>query len=206
MNRRHLLLLSVMAPALSRASDTVALIEGGSVFLVDASGRRTRFQHEGTATQAVVSRGGEAIAILSVGEDGRRALRVEQLGGQKERRGYTIAEPVSVQDYQLKIKSVAWSPSRGRLYLLLDFTSTSDFLAYLDLADGAVRAASDVVLFSFVSAGEYAGKIIALKRKQTLTRPWDWYWLLDEDGREIGPIGSQEDLAEFRDRFEPHGR
>ena len=89
---------------------------------------------------------------------------------------------------------------------MLDFTSTSNFLAYLDLADGTVRAASDVVLFSFVSAGEYAGKIIALKRKQTLTRPWDWYWLLDEDGREIGPIGSQEDVAEFRDRFEPHNR
>jgi hypothetical protein len=51
-----------------------------------------------------------------------------------------------------------------------------------------------------ISRGEHKGRLIAEQHKYFLGGgTYDWFWVLEPDGREAGPIG--EDVSSFRELY-----
>jgi hypothetical protein len=115
---------------------------------------------------------------------------------------FAIRGKVAVEMYHLPIDgSLAWSTTGESLYFLLDFAATTAYLARLEMSSQRVKPMCSAITYVVVRSGQYQGKLAALRRKQTLVFPWEWYWLIDDDCTEIGPIGDESSLSEFFDRY-----
>jgi hypothetical protein len=140
-------------------------------------------------------------ALLRPGSDGLLELVVRSVSS-PERTIVRVGGRLPVGSFKLPIKGdLQWSESGNKVFYLLEFIGTSNYLACLDVRSGEVKPLADVITFSVIRSGEYKGYLVALKRKHTLVRVWDWYWLLNDAGSELGPIGGEDDLKEFLDRY-----
>lgn len=179
-----------------------AHLAGGDVYLTLKDGAERRITYDGKSRDLALSPDRRKIAFLREINPDSSELVVIDVSSQDaptilKRRG-----PIPIGEYKLDFDSdPQWSDDGSALYVLLYFGGTTGYIAKVDITTGEVKGLSDAVLYSVVRTGKYRGKLIALKRKSTLVGIWNWYWLLDETGREVGPIGSQDDLEEFKDRY-----
>lgn len=94
------------------------------------------------------------------------------------------------------------SADNNTVYYLLDFSATSGMIARYNPLNGEEAALTQAISFYVVEGGQYKGHLVAMLRKSTITRLWYWYWLLTPDGKEVGPIGDEDDLKYFQTDFE----
>jgi hypothetical protein len=177
------------------------LLKNGDAFLEATSGQQVRLTADGRTESAALSPDKKRVAMVrSVGADVSE-LSVFELAGEGLGRLVKTVEVVKTGEWTLPVEGdVEWSPSGRYVFFLCDF-SNFRYLARLDVETGEVKGMQPVIGYSVVRSGRYQGKVIAHIRKFTLVGPWDWYWLLDENGKEVGAIGSEDSLAEFINRF-----
>lgn len=179
-----------------------AYISKGDVFLRENGELEIQITRDGLSREAAVSPDGKLIAILRGPSPEALEVVVRDTRTRAPRTLASIGGRVEIGPFRLQPKGRAeWSPDSTSVYFLLGFSGTSNYLARLDISSGKVGGLGEVISYAVVRRGKYQGKLITLKRKHTLVRVWDWYWLVDESGSEIGPIGSRDDLVEFIGRF-----
>lgn len=179
-----------------------AHLENGNVYLTFKDSAKRKITHDGKSRDLALSPDRRKIAFLREVNPDSSELVVIDVSSQIAIPILTRRGPIPIKEYKLDFESdPQWADDGNTLYVLLYFGGTTGYIGKVDITTGEVKGLCDAVLYSVVRTGKYRGKLIALKRKSTLVGIWDWYWLLDETGREVGPIGSQDDLEEFKDRY-----
>ncbi|WP_031499611.1 hypothetical protein [Bryobacter aggregatus] len=130
-------------------------------------------------------------------ESDHPSLSIQSLPG--EATVLTIQGPFSYKNYKgVRIRGLQWNPASDHIYFLSSFTDTSYFLVRCDLKGACISLIDNLESLDVLQTGPYKGHIVARERRFKWSDRWSWYWLLDADGKELGPIGDEFDLAAFR--------
>ena len=84
------------------------------------------------------------------------------------------------------------APDNRHVYFLIHLAVVEFGLVKLDLADGQVRMISEALDWHLITSGRYAGDLVVQKRKTHPDGINLSYWLLSEDGKELGYVGQSE--------------
>ncbi|MBT3191929.1 MAG: hypothetical protein HN341_05180 [Verrucomicrobia bacterium] len=91
------------------------------------------------------------------------------------------------------VSALCFSPDSRNLYFTTWAWVVSGALHAVDLRTGTERFVTDANSVEVVQSGDHAGCLIVRKHKYFLGGgSYDWYWLIDSQGREIGLIGEVE--------------
>lgn len=176
-------------------------LQDSDVYLETAEGVKLRLTADARAKSAALSPDMNLLAVLKSTPDERQELSVYEVSDNTLGRQMLAIQVVKTTKYILPVKSnVEWSRTGKYLFFLCDF-SNLNYLVRYNAESGDIQELVPLYSYSVVRSGKYEGNLIAHMRKFTLVGPWDWYWLLDEDGREIGAIGGEDNLSEFVNRF-----
>lgn len=97
-----------------------------------------------------------------------------------------------------------FSADGQHLLFLLNTSDTSFSLIRMNVATLQWSVVSKRVTdYCILVTGVRSGQIVAGLRKSLIVGMWHWYWLLEPDGKEVGPIGPEERLDEFFEIFAP---
>ncbi len=99
--------------------------------------------------------------------------------------------------------SLWFSPDSERLYFISDAWVTSGALHVVDVRSGQERFVVGANSVEVVMSGKYVGDLIVSQHRYFLGNgSFNWYWLMDPEGREIGPIGENDDQVKaFKDLY-----
>jgi sugar lactone lactonase YvrE len=86
--------------------------------------------------------------------------------------------------------SLCFSPDGKLLYFISSAWVTSGALHVVTLDTGRERFLAAANSVEVVASGTYGGHLIVRQHRYFLSAgSYDWYWLFDPKGREIGPVG-----------------
>jgi hypothetical protein len=180
-------------------------IENGNIFFQGPDSPEIKVTDLGMDRDAQLSPDGRRIVFIRAhgsGTEDDDELILAQVDGRQVTVSSILRGPAKFQSVSSKLKrNPQWAPDGRLIFFLVHFGDTSFGLVKLDMESKKLTSISDAIHYYVVPRGKYAGNIVAHKRKHTLVFPWYWYWLLDTDGREIGPIGDSSNLDEFEDRY-----
>lgn len=179
-------------------------VEKGHVYLEAKEGQRVLVATEPWLKEAAVSSDGKRLAILRGADPTGLELMILTASGTGAKLDWIIPSPVICQQYKLPFEgTLQWSPDGRRVYVMAEFSSTSAFLLAFMPETREMRCLGPVVSYSVIlsSSAPYSGHVVALLRKHKVLHPYYWYWLLEPDGKELHPIGDEDELNEFLDLY-----
>ncbi|HVO97587.1 MAG TPA: hypothetical protein VMT15_05940 [Bryobacteraceae bacterium] len=98
--------------------------------------------------------------------------------------------------------SPRFSTDGRNVYFLAQIAATSQHLFLLDLKSQQVRFLCRALSVEVLQTGEYAGFLIVLKDlPRVMPGRFVRYWLVKSNGEDVGDIGEESDLREFRRMF-----
>jgi len=99
--------------------------------------------------------------------------------------------------------SLCFSPDGANLYFISSAWVVSGALHAVNLRTGRERFVAAANTVEVVPSGEYAGHLIVQQHRYFMGNgSYDWYWLIDPQGREIGPVGETlEQVAVFKSTY-----
>jgi hypothetical protein len=99
--------------------------------------------------------------------------------------------------------SLCFSPDGVSLYFIGSAWVTSGALHVVNLRTGRDRFIAAANSVEVVPSGKYAGDLIVQQHRYFLgCGSYDWFWLLNPKGREIGPVGeSESQVATFKKTY-----
>jgi len=99
-----------------------------------------------------------------------------------------------------QFQSPRFSPDGQRIYFLSAAWANSSAVHVLDLSTGSERFLVAGNSLDVLPAGDYAGFLVVSQHRYFLGGgSYDWYWLVNPEGKEVDPIGEDEmALEEFR--------
>ncbi len=188
---------------------TEARVEQGNVVVVEPGGAVRPLTRGGLDREASVSPDGRWVAFIraypesGAGRTERTELRVVASAGGVER---VLARSGEACGENPRLDGLAHPQFLGdsrRIVFESRFVVTSDSVQRVTTDGGACRyvaAANDVQV---VRDGEYRDALILSQHRYFLGGgSYDWYWLFDAEGREVGPIGDDEAaVAGFLETF-----
>jgi dipeptidyl aminopeptidase/acylaminoacyl peptidase len=202
------LLILVLAALPAWARGALVVEEKGQLVLVEAGGKKRTLTTSGQDSQPSLSPDGKAVVFVRRGSAGMlesAAGEVEanelwwmELAGGKPRRLVRSAANEEPKKFLGGLQSPQFSPDGKSVFFLSAAWATSSAIHKVDVATGKEQFVSPGNSLEVVTQGEHRGRLIVQLHKYFLGGgSYDWYWLLEPDGREVGPIG--EDVAAFRE-------
>jgi hypothetical protein len=209
----YILLVSVLLyPSLSWSQ--AVLVHSGNIFLKSNSGQEQQLTRNGHDSQPALSTDGKWIAFVReipgkkdelspldtnslanelwiVGIDGKNEKRLVSYGSLSGKSGaiFAISNPQFFPDNRRIAFNAGWAVVEGSVHIVDRETKKLQF----------VSAGNSVEV---VPSGEYKNHLIVQRHKYFLPGgTYDWYWLLNTNGQEIGPIGEEENLKIFQDMY-----
>jgi hypothetical protein len=92
-----------------------------------------------------------------------------------------------------------FSPDARRIYFEAQTWATDNSVRMLELKTGRVRFLFAGGSLEVLQSGTYAGYLSGLKDIPRVRPGRTWrYWLLDPDGKDVGEIGEESDVREFK--------
>lgn len=203
-----LLVVLLALPALARGP--AVREEKGRIVLVEANGTKRTLTSSGQDSQPGLSPDGKAVVFLRRGSDKKlesAAGEVEaneiwwmDTAGGKPRRLVKSAGSDDPKMFLGALQSPQFSPDGKTVFFLSAAWATSSAVHKVDVATGKISFVAAGNTLEVVPRGEYAGRLIVQIHKYFLGGgTYDWFWLLEADGREVGPIG--EDVSNFRELY-----
>jgi hypothetical protein len=202
----------VLSPLVQAES---VLERGGNIFFKTANGKERQLTHSGNDIQPALSAdlhwvvfvheipgkldklspvatdadyANELWVISTEGKNKQRLVSYGDLSG-KSGAIFGIANPQFFPDNRRIAFTAGWAVVEGSVHIVDRQTQKLQF----------VSAGNSVEV---VPGGEYKNHVIVQRHKYFLPGgSYDWYWLLDTQGKEIGPIGEEENLSLFREMF-----
>ena len=94
------------------------------------------------------------------------------------------------------LRKVHFGPDGRFLYFVSDDSVTSPAVYVLDTKTGRYRFFSPGDVVGVVKSGEYRGGVVLWQHRYFLAGgSYNWYWLLDRNGKTIGPVGPERKSA-----------
>jgi len=185
-------------------------VEAGNVVFVGASGQRRQLTATGLDSEAVLSPDGRIVAFVretpdfpieaGVGEQTANEIWLVDVEGKTPRRLLRGKASADMKNVLAGFSSLVFGLDSQRLYFLGAAWVTSNAVCAVDCATGKVEFVAAGNSLELVREGKHAGSLIVQQHRYFLgAGSYDWYWLLDPAGKEIGPIGEEEGLAAFRE-------
>ena len=206
----QLLVALVALPAAAGAPSVVA--EKGRIVLVEASGKRRTLTTSGKDSEPSLSRDGKSIVFVRQGSGPRLSAGAGDVEaneiwwvdseGKQPRLLVRSAAHEDLKRFLGQLQAPQFSPDGKSVFFLSAAWATSDAVHTVDVASGKVRFVAPGNSLEVLQHGEHQGKLIVQQHRYFLGGgSYDWYWLLEPDGREVGPIG--EDTGSFRELYLP---
>lgn len=203
-----LVLVLLALPALARGPTVVA--EQGHIVLVEASGKKRKLTASGQDSEPSLSPDGKAIVFVRKGSGPKLAAASGEVeanelwwmstSGGKPRRLVSSAAHDDPKKFLGALQSPQFSPDGKTVFFLSAAWATSSAVHKVDVATGKVRFVAAGNSLELIPHGEYQGRLIVQMHKYFLGGgSYDWFWVLEPDGREVGPIG--EELSGFRELY-----
>jgi len=204
-----LLSISCVFPSVAQS----VRIERGNVVYVAAGGAPRRLTSMGLDSFAVLSPDGGTVAFVrrtpGVEVDAASGpaeatelwiVRTDGTGARRLVRGWGAED---MERMLAGFTHPAFSPDGGRVYFLSSAWVTSGAVHVVDLATGAERYVCPGNSLEVVPRGEYAGHLVVSQHRYFVggSGSYDWLWLVTPDGRDVGPIGEEGNLEQFRETY-----
>jgi len=205
-------LLSVSC-VLSSAAQDVRVDGGNVVYLPAGGGAPRRLTSMGLDSFAVLSPDGRTVAFVrrkpgvmveaASGPREATELWVANADGAGARRLVGSQAAESMERMLAGFTDPSFSPDGRRLYFLSSAWATSGAVHVVELATGAERYVCPGNSLEVVPRGEYAGHLVVEQHRYFVggSGSYDWLWLVTPEGRDVGPIGEEENLKMFRETY-----
>jgi Tol biopolymer transport system component len=200
-----LLLLFLLAlPAHAAGPSVVA--DKGNIVLVEAGGKKRKLTSSGQDSQPSLAPDGKAVVFVR-----RSSAKLESAAGEVEANELWWIDTAGGKPRQLvrsagnddpkkflgALTEPQFSPDGKTVFFLSAAWATSSAIHKVDVATGQVQFVAPGNSLEVIPRGEYRGRLITQQHKYFLGGgTYDWFWVLEPDGREVGPIG--EDVSGFR--------
>jgi len=98
----------------------------------------------------------------------------------------------------LEFGSVKWNPSGLVAYIEFLCSGTASCLMVISGQTlSQIKIVTNVENYFVLAGGSYNNHLAVRLRKQKVIGIWNWYWLFDPEGNEVGLIGDRTDLDTF---------
>lgn len=193
----------------ARAQKVVA-DKKGNIYYTDAAGKRTRLTNEGKDSDPCLSPTKRKFVYVhrvagknissGAGDVEPTELRLMDVDGEHESVLVRSAEGEKPEDILAAFTSPTWSPDGQTIYFSSAAWATSNAVHAYDTATGTVRYVMPGNGPLVVPSGEYKGDLLVEQHRYFLAGgSFDWYWLFEPGGKEIGPVGESTD--DFRELY-----
>ncbi|MEQ5839474.1 hypothetical protein N0A02_08515 [Paraburkholderia acidicola] len=205
-----LLLAMCEAP---HAYATSVKVDGGNIIMIDDTGSARPLTTGGLDSDPVrspdhlsivfVRRTPHRMVDTASGAQSADEIWVMHIDGTAQRR---LVEGAGAEDPKrvlAALSSPSFSPDGQTVYFMSAAWVTSSSIHSVELSSGKERFVTDGNSLEVIPAGKYRGDLIVNKHKYWLASgSYDWYWLVSPAGKEIAPIGpDDESVEEFRSLF-----
>lgn len=200
--------LLLALPAQARGPSVVE--EKGRVVLVEANGKKRPLTSSGQDVQPNLSPDGKAVVFVRkvsgktldspVGEVEANELWWVDTAGGKPRRLVASAANDDPKKFLGELQTPQFSPDGKTVFFMSAAWATSGAVHKVDVATGKEQFVTPGNSLEVILRGEHQGKLIVQLHKYFLGGgSYDWFWLLEPDGKEVGPIG--DDVSGFREMY-----
>ncbi len=186
-----------MVPMMACATE--ARVEQGNVVIAGPDGAVRTLTHSGLDRDASASPDGRRVAFIRAyaesGADGteRTELRVVASAGGVERVLARSGEACGQNPRLDGLSHPQFLADGRRIVFESRFVATSDSVQLVTTDGRACRYIAAANDLQVVRGGEYRDALILSQHRYFLGGgSYDWYWLFDAEGREVGPIGDDE--------------
>ncbi|QSQ26760.1 PD40 domain-containing protein [Pyxidicoccus parkwayensis] len=203
-----LAVLLLALPAQARGPSVVE--EKGRIVLVEANGKRRPLTSSAQDSQPRLSPDGKAVVFVrdvsgkkvesATGEvEANEVWWVDTAGG-KPRRLVASAASDDPKTFLGALQDPQFSPDGKSVFFLSAAWATSGAVHKVDVATGKEQFVTPGNSLEVILRGEHQGKLIVQQHKYFLGGgSYDWFWLLEPDGKQVGPIG--DDVSRFRELY-----
>lgn len=203
-------LLSILLALPAQAGGRTVIEEKGNLVLAEANGEKRKLTSSGQDTQPSLAPDGKALVFVRTGS----GSKLQSASGEVDANEIWWMDVVSGRSRRLVRSSASddpkkflgalqapqLSPDGKTVFFLSAAWATSSAVHAVDVATGAVRFIAAGNSLEVIPQGEHRGRLIVQVHKYFLGGgSYDWFWLLEPDGREVGPIG--EDERNFRELY-----
>ena len=208
------LIFCLMLSVASSVSAQSVLVRSGNIFLKAENGKELQLTRSGHDNEPALAADGKWVAFVReiagkrdelspvnsqefanelwlVATNGTAETKLVKYGTLSGKSGAIsgIHHPQFFPDNRRIAFTAAWAVVEGSVHIVDLQTKKLQF----------VSAGNSVEV---VPAGEYQNHLIVQRHKYFLPGgSYDWYWLLDVSGMEIGAIGEEENLKLFREMY-----
>jgi dipeptidyl aminopeptidase/acylaminoacyl peptidase len=181
----------------------------GNIVLVEASGKKRKLTSTGQDSQPSLAPDGKAVVFVRRGSG-----KVDSASGEveaneiwwidsaaaKPRKLVSSAASDDPKKFLGALQAPQFSPDGKMVFFMSAAWATSGSIHKVDVATGKEQFVAPGNSLEVITRGDYKGRLIAEQHKYFLGGgSYDWLWLLEPDGREVGPIG--EDASNFRELY-----
>jgi hypothetical protein len=203
-----LLILLFALPAQARGPAVIE--EKGDLVLVEATGEKRKLTSSGQDVQPSLAPDGKALVFVRKGSGGKLQSASGEVDANeiwwrdmvsgKSRRLVRSSASGDPKKFLGALQAPQFSPDGKTVFFLSAAWVTSGAVHAVDVATGAIRFVAAGNSLEVIPRGEHRGRLIVQVHKYFLGGgSYDWFWLLEPDGREVGPIG--EDERSFRELY-----
>lgn len=204
------LLLMVVLLALPASAGGPSVEEDkGNIVLVEAGGKKRKLTASGQDSQPHLAPDGKAVVFVRRGstqlESAAGEVEANELwwidtAGSKPRRLVRSAGSDDPKKFLGALQAPQFSPDGKTVFFMSAAWVTSGSIHKVDVATGKVQFVAPGNSLEVIARGEYRGRLIAQQHKYFLGGgSYDWFWVLEPDGRAVGPIG--DDMSSFRELY-----
>lgn len=186
--------------------------EKGRIVFVEAGGKKRPLTTGAQDSEPSLSLDGKAVVFLRKGSgkklesaagevDANEIWWMDTAGG-KPRQLVKSAGSDDPKKFLGALQAPQFSPDGKTVYFMSAAWATSGSVHKVDVASGKTAFITDGNTLEVIPRGEHQGKLIVQKHKYFLGGgTYDWLWLVDAEGKEVGPIG--EDAEAFKGIYVP---
>lgn len=192
------------APAVSRA-----YAKGGQLYVAGAGGAAKPLPGFSKVKAAALSPDGTRIAFIKgttgkpistgAGDAPADQIWLVSAGGGRPTLLVSPKDAPDVKNIVAGLTAPCFSPDGQTVYFLSQAYAVSDAVHAVDLRTRAVRFVCPGNTVEVVPKGVFKGDLIVQQHRYFAGGgTFDWYWLIDPRGKDVNPVGDEEQLRQFK--------